>query len=215
MKFIQCSRDVLDKVSGCKFSDIPDFFWSKPFTELYFDCLADCAAENPEAAERLHYVAEIAVAALNKAAYTTPKQFQPIAMEDFLWPGFISKHPDVAKSNKELMDEIRLGKNPQLTRLGKHFRWIRLKLGWLGSFGIRLIFSAGAKTAFVPNESDLMRSSPRRKHCSRSPERTIAIGGKWARNYLSRLWVKILKTGKLLRIIGKTLLTRTSQMPAL
>jgi hypothetical protein len=53
MKFIRCSCDVLQKVPGCKFSDIPDFFWSKPFTELYFDCLADCAADNPEAAERL------------------------------------------------------------------------------------------------------------------------------------------------------------------
>src|SRR5580698_8808707 len=104
-----------------------------------------------------------------------------------------------------------LGKNPRLTRLEKHFRLILLKHGWPGSFGIRLIFSAGAKTVFVPHESDLMLSSQRRKYCSRSPERTTAIGGKLARNYLSRLWVMILKTGKLSRIIGKTLHTRTSQ----
>ena len=132
MKFIRCAHDVLEKVPDCKFSDIPDFFWSKPFTELYFDCLADCAAENPEAAERLHYVAEIAVAALNKAVYKTPKQFQPIAMEDFLWPGFISKHPDVAKSSRELMDEIRLGEKSSINTTGKTFSvdTVETRLAW-------------------------------------------------------------------------------------
>ena len=132
MKFIRCSCDVLQKVPDCKFSDIPDFFWSKAFTELYFDCLADCAADNPEAAERLHYVAEIAVAALNKAAYKTPKQFQPIAMEDFLWPGFISKHPDVAKSSKELMDEIRLGEKSSINTTGKTFSvdTVETRMAW-------------------------------------------------------------------------------------
>ncbi len=107
-------------------------FWSKAFTELYFDCLADCAAENPEAAGRLHYVAEIAVAALNKAVYKTPKQFQPIAMEDFLWPGFISRHPDVAKSSKELMDEIRLGEKSSINTTGKTFSvdTVETRMAW-------------------------------------------------------------------------------------
>ena len=132
MKFIRCSCDVLQKVEGCKFSNIRDSFWSKPFTELYFDCLADCAVENPEAAERLHYIAEIAVAALNKAAYKTPKQFQPIAMQDFLWPGFVSRHPDVAKSNKELMDEIRLGEKSSINTTGKTFSvgTIETRIAW-------------------------------------------------------------------------------------
>ena len=132
MKFVRCALDVVQKVPGCEFSGIPDVFWSKPFTELYFDCLGDCAVENPEAAERLHYIAEIAVAALNKAAYKTPKQFQPIAMQDFLWPGFFSKHPDVAKSNKELMDEIRLGEKSSINTTGKTFSvsTVETRIAW-------------------------------------------------------------------------------------
>src|ERR1035437_256510 len=96
-----------------------------------------------------------------------------------------------------------LGKNPQLTRRGKHSRWIRLKHGWLGGFGISLIFSAVAKTVFVPPESDLIFSSQRHRHCSRSPERTTAIGGKLGRNYLSRLWVKILKPKNFCALLEK------------
>src|ERR1035437_9521983 len=103
-----------------------------------------------------------------------------------------------------------LGKNPQLTRRGKHSRWIRLKHGWLGSFGIRLISSAGAKTVFVPPESDLIFSSQRHRHCSRSPERTTAIGGKLGRKYLLGRWVLTLKTISHLCIIGKMQHTRAS-----
>jgi len=154
MNFIRCSCDVIKKYNPGRptrnFDEMPDFFWSKAITELYFDARKSLAAENMEAAKRLHYIATFAVKALNDAAYQAPQYFRPIAESDFLWPGFLGKHPDTEKHQKsDLFAKLHLGKKSSIRVEGKKFS--------LETLETRIAFQLWGRIEFVRrNENTLL-----------------------------------------------------------
>ena len=153
MKFIRCSCDVIKKFNPNRptrnFEDAPDFFRSKAITELYFDARKDLAVENAEAARRLHYIATFAVKALNDAAYKSPQHFQAIAESDFLWPGFLSKHPDAEKHQKnDLFSKLHLGEKSSIRVKGKKFS--------LDTLETRIAFLLWGKIEFVRKDENTL-----------------------------------------------------------
>jgi len=154
MKFLHCAneiwaKDVLNHESEHIFEDIPDFFQSKAFTELYFDMLSKCAEHHSEAARRLHYIATFAVKHLNDAAYAAPKYFQQIAQEDFLWPGYLSDHPDVEKEQKKgLFSKLHLGEKCPIRVKGKKFS--------LDTLETRIAFQLWGKIEFVRKDENTL-----------------------------------------------------------
>ena len=121
MKFAGCALDVLLPKPRHKFSDVPDFFASDYQTNFYFEAMRLCAVKYADAAARLHRIAASAVEALRSAAWEAPENFQPIARGEFVFPGFISHHPDVARNQEYLMEKIQLGESSSINTKGKSF----------------------------------------------------------------------------------------------
>jgi hypothetical protein len=140
-----CDNAVLSGKSDRKFEDIPDFFSNRMFTESYFEMMGKCATINTEAAARLHYIATMAVQYLNAAACQAPQNFQSIAESEITWPGFLSKHPDAEKEQKNhLFPLLNLGKTSGIRLTGKKFS--------LNTLETRIAFELWGKMQFIRND---------------------------------------------------------------
>lgn len=159
MKFYDCAnvfcdKEFLNRESGRKFEDIPDFFWNRGLTESYFEMLGKCAEFNAEAAARLHYVATLAVQYLNQAAFQSPQIFQPIAETQITWPGYLSDHPEAEyEQKKHLFPRLHLGKKSGIRLKGKKFS--------LNTLETRIAFELWVKMEYIRNQKKLSPAGKR------------------------------------------------------
>jgi hypothetical protein len=82
-----------------------------PAMKFYFEWIASEVSEkgNQEAADRLYYLARLAVFTLQGAISKRPELFRPIARCQLDWPSMIGRNADFDRMNKQMMEYLNLG----------------------------------------------------------------------------------------------------------